>query len=282
MKPLEPVQPIHTADLFEPLQRELIDLLRNLTPEDWRRPTACSAWAVQDIAAHLFDGDVRRLSVLRDSHFGPGPDQPIASYGDLVDYLNGLNATWVAALRRASPALLVDLLEFTGPRVTRLFTELDPEAPAVFPVSWAGEEVSPNWFDTAREYTEKWLHQQQIRDATERPPLTSRRWLHPVLDTFVRGLPHAYRESEAAESTEAVVRITGEAGDLWTLRRTDGEWELLSGEAENPAAEITLHQDTAWRLFTKGMTPEDARERLQLKGDEALGEPLLGLLAIMA
>ena len=36
---------------------------------------------------------------------------------------------------------------------------LDPFGAAMFPVSWAGEEESTNWFDTAREFTERWHHQ---------------------------------------------------------------------------------------------------------------------------
>jgi len=38
----------------------------------------------------------------------------------------------------------------------------DPYATAPYGVSWAGEEKSANWFDTAREFTER-CSQQQIR-----------------------------------------------------------------------------------------------------------------------
>jgi hypothetical protein len=51
----------------------------------------------------------------------------------------------------------------------RFHKSLDPLAPAAFAVSWAGEETSSNWFDTARELTERWHHQQQIRLATIGP-----------------------------------------------------------------------------------------------------------------
>lgn len=282
MHPLKPLQPILTTDLFLPLQKELIRLLRGLKEEDWQRPTACPAWAVQDIAAHLLDGDLRRLSFGRDGHSGPPPAKPITSYGDLVSYLNQLNAEWTAALNRVSPGLLIELLEFTGPKVAQFFSSLDPQAPAIFPVSWAGDEVSPNWFDLAREYTEKWLHQQQIRDATDSPPLTTRAWLFPVLDTFMRGLPHAYRDLEAPKTTEVAIRITGEAGDLWTLRHTTNAWTLLRGETPHSTSQITLDQDTAWRLFSKGITPSDARALVQVDGQAHMSEPLFRFLAIMA
>src|SRR5436305_15018442 len=60
--PLQPMQPRYVADLFAPLHRELIALLRGLTPEQWERPTVAGAWRVRDVAAHLLDGMLRRLS----------------------------------------------------------------------------------------------------------------------------------------------------------------------------------------------------------------------------
>ena len=36
-------------------------------------------------------------------------------------------------------------------------------------VNWAGPEPAPIWLDPAREYTERWVHQQHIRDAVRNP-----------------------------------------------------------------------------------------------------------------
>jgi uncharacterized protein (TIGR03083 family) len=189
---MTPVEPIHAAERFAPLHAELIALLSRLSDEEWLRPTAAPLWTVRDVAAHLLDGDVRQLSFRRDGMPPPPADRPIGGYRDFVAFLDHVNAVWVDAARRMSPRLLVELHAFTGPEVARLFEGLDPNGPALFPVAWAGEERSLNWMDTAREYTERWHHQQQIRDATGRAPLTGREWLHPVLDTFVRALPHTY------------------------------------------------------------------------------------------
>ncbi len=84
-------------------------------------------------------------------------------------------------------------LEMTDPLLYQHFKALPPFEPAGVSVAWAGEAQSFNWFDIAREYTEKWLHQQHIREAVSRPVLAERRWLHPVLDTFMRALPYTYR-----------------------------------------------------------------------------------------
>src|SRR4051794_25247981 len=177
------------VDRLGPLQRELIGLLRSLRPDDWARATACALWSVKDIAAHLLDDDLRRLSFHRDVHQPPGASA-IDDYAALIAHINRLNGEWVEVARRMSPRVLIDLLEITGPWVEELFRSIDPDATAHWPVAWAGEERSAHWFDVGRDYTERWLHQQQIRDAVGAAPLTGREWLHPVLDLFVRALPY--------------------------------------------------------------------------------------------
>jgi uncharacterized protein (TIGR03083 family) len=279
---MEPVQPILVTDLFPGLHAELIALLRGLSPEDWSRPTVAEAWTVQDVAAHLLDVTLRRLSFQRDGARLPPPERPLAGYDDILALINRLNAEWVAVARRFSPRVLTDLLELAGWQLGELMTTLDPFAPAMFSVAWAGEETSLLWFDIARELTEHWHHQQQIRDAVGAPPLTSRHWFHPVLDTFLRALPHAYRKVEAAEGTRVVFEIQGEAGGEWTLVREGAAWVLYAGAPEEADCRVVMHQDTAWRRVTKGLTAEQALARIEIAGDRSLGEPVAGMLSVMA
>jgi uncharacterized protein (TIGR03083 family) len=278
---LTPMQPVFLLDRFTRLHTELMSLLRGLNPDDWARPTACALWSVKDIVAHLLDSSIRRLSFGRDG-LPSTPDTPIGSYADLVRYLNRLNADWVTASRRLSPRILIDLHDFTAAQVHAFFRSLDPYAPALFPVSWAGEDVSPNWFDIGREYTERWLHQQQIREAVGAPGLTGREWLHPTLDVFVRALPFTYRQVEASPGRRVRFEILGEAGGRWTLVRQAGAWELFTGSTSDADAVVTLDQETAWKLFSKGMDPAAARARVRIDGARSLGEPVLGSLAVMA
>ncbi len=279
---MKPVEPILLADLFPDLHAELIALLRGLAPDDWSRPTAAGIWTVRDVAAHLLDVQLRQLSVKRDGAMLPPPDPPIVSYADLVAFLNRLNAEWMTAARRLSPQVLTALLDLAGGQMAEGQAGLDPFAPALFAVAWAGEDESQNWFDMAREYTELWHHQQQIRDAVGAPPLTSRQWLHPVLDTFLRALPHAYREAGASEGKRVVFEIAGEAGGEWTLVREGDGWSLYKGSPREADCRVRMDQDTAWRRMTKGLTPEQTLARMEISGDRALGEPVAKMLAIMA
>jgi hypothetical protein len=43
-----------------------------------------------------------------------------------------------------------------------------------------------------------------------------------------------------------------------------------------------MDQDAAWRLLTKGLSREEAGARIEIIGDASLGDPFLGMLAVMA
>lgn len=278
---LRPVGPVFLIELFPGLHAELRTLLRGMSGADWERPTACTLWSVKDIVAHLLDSALRRLSYGRDG-VHPSPDRSIASYRDLVDHLNHLNAEWVAAARRLSPPVLMSLLELAEPHLHAFFQSLDPHAPAAFGVAWAGEEVSPNWFDIGREYTERWLHQQQIREAVGAPGLSQRKWLYPALDIFVRALPFTYHGTDAEQGRSIRFEIRGEAGGVWTLLRAAEGWGLFAGSDRGSATQVSLDQETAWKLFSKELSGDAARRNVRIEGDLALGRPVLNAVAVMA
>ncbi len=271
--------------LFPELDRRLIALLRSLSAEDWAKPTLCSQWTVKDITAHLLDSGLRRLSMARDGFYGETPATKIKSYQELVAYLNRLNAEWVTAMRRVSPAILIDQLEYSSARVFTHFQSLDLAAPAPFAVAWAGERQSENWFDIAREYTERWHHQQQIRLATGRDQgpdkITTRELYSPVLDTFMQALPHHYRDVAASADAIVRVKVSGDAGGAWSIQRAANKWKM-SETLREATAEVTIPDDIAWRVVTKGIPRAQAISASTIKGDRALAEHAFSMLSIMA
>jgi hypothetical protein len=90
---------VDVVPLFRPLHEELVGLLKGLSAADWERPTVAGTWRVRDVAAHLLDTDLRRISSQRDGWALP-VDAPVEGWGDLVKLLNGLNARWVETARR--------------------------------------------------------------------------------------------------------------------------------------------------------------------------------------
>jgi mycothiol maleylpyruvate isomerase-like protein len=275
-----------STELFQELDAELLGLLRSLNDGDWSRATVCSEWTVKDIAAHLLDGSIRRLSSQRDGYLSPEAPNGFESHACLMDYLNNLNAAWTKAARRISPAILIHLLEITGTEYSEFIGTLDPFGPAIFSVAWAGEDRSQNWMDVAREYTEKWHHQQQIAEAVGRSGrILSRHLYFPVLDTFMRALPFTFWNTSAEEGTLVQVRVSGPAGGDWFLLRDAGNWNLGYEAEGSPDALVTLDHDVAWRVFTKRMNAQSALSKfpsIKIEGDHALGRVVLEMVSIMA
>ena len=274
--------PINTLHLFPVLDRLLIELLQSLNDEEWHAPTIAKHWMVKDIASHLLDGNLRTLSISRDHYVGIDSSH-VHSYTDLVDYLNRLNMSWTEATKRLSPCVLVELLERTGKQYYEHLQTLAPFEPAVFSVAWAGQDKSENWFHIAREYTEKFIHQQQIREAVDKQALLTKELFYPFIDTFMYGLPYTYRNIHAGTGTIITLKILSDIGGQWHLVKTEHFWQLIKSSTEkNAAAIVCIDPATAWKLFSKGISPEQAAGKVQITGDKRLGEVALNMVSVMA
>jgi hypothetical protein len=242
---------LDTRNLFAPLHDELLSLLRSLKADDWKKPTVARAWCVRDVAAHLLDTQLRRLSGHRDGH-RLTPDRA------LIDYLNHLNATWVDVARRFSPRVIVDLLEVSGPAVAAFMETLPLQERAFSPVAWAGESESQNWMDIGREYTEWWHHQMQIRDAVGAPLLLERKWLAPLLDLSVRA-------------------IRPSAPLLFVV----DDYRFALGPDGPPAATVRTDADSAWRLLYNALSAEEIAARVVIEGDREVAGEVLRARSVM-
>jgi len=276
---MKALQPILITHLFPELHEALLSLLRELSVEEWQQPTACTGWCVKDVAQHLLGDDIGKLSAARDNYRAGWVD--VNSWDALVTAINHANDEWVRALKRISPQLLCEFLMMTGAQVSAYFASLDPHAIGGA-VDWAGPDPAPIWLDLAREYTERWHHQQHIRDAVNRPGMKEARYLAPVIDTFLRALPHTFRNVNAPVGTGIQLQITGDAGGNWFLYREGSSWQLFTDVAQQATTTVTLDQEHCWRLLTRGIEPAVARDALHIEGDEALGTHLLHAVSIVA
>lgn len=272
---------MRTAGLFRPLHRELVDLLRSLTDEDWSRPTVAGQWTVKDVAAHMLDGQLRRLSFHRDGQPMPSPSSPIESPGDLVVFLDHLNAEWVHAFRRVGHVPLVALLEVAGPALASFFESLEPLAPAFFAVDWAGESESLNWMDMGRDFTELWHHQAQIRLAVDAKPLIEDVWMTPLYELCVRALPRSLSHVEAELGTSARIEIDGPGAGSWALRNEESGWLFV--EESPAAANATVRMDgaTAWQIFFNAVGGHAALALVDVEGERMLWDRVLRTRSVM-
>lgn len=274
------MKPILTAHLLPTIEARLLELLRSLSADEWEKQTVAPAWKVKDVTAHLLDTQLRKLSRVRDGCV-PGPPPRFASHGDFLAFIDRLNREGVEMYRRLSPAVIISLMEVASAESCAFHQSLDPMAETTFGVSWAGEERSFNWFDTARELTERWHHQQQIRLATNRPGIMTRELYYPVLDCFMRALPFHYRNRQAESGTHVRFNVSGECGGSWYLYRDSDRWVQVEAQQGRHLSETTIPQEIAWRIFTKGIDRESAARHVTVTGDREIGSHILSMLAII-
>jgi len=127
------LEPIVCAPLLRRVDAELTNLLRDLRPDEWDLQTLAPAWKVRDVAAHLLDTVLRKLSLVRDHCFVE--NLTIRPSQDVLDLVNRLNREGVTVYRRLSPPVLIDIMEMACRQSADFHESLDPFAPAVFNVS---------------------------------------------------------------------------------------------------------------------------------------------------
>lgn len=275
------VSHLDVRPLFRPLDMLLVALLEEIEPKDWNKQTVAKAWRVKDVVSHLLDGNLRTLSIQRDRYFGEQPPSS-SEYRDVVSWLNQLNADWVRATRRLSPEILTLLHKTTGALVSDYYEQLNLFDEAIFPVAWVGENRSLNWMHLAREYTEKWHHQQQIRDALGMEGIMNRELFYPFIDTFMRGLPHTFRDVTSANETVVTATISGDIGGAWSIQKKEESWELITPMTKEAHAEVIIPPQIAWKLFSKSVRPQEVLDNVQLFGQKELALRVLDMVSVMA
>ena len=271
-------KPVIAIDLFQETLGQLIGLLSELTEAEWDTATICTGWSVKDVALHLLGVEIGNISFRRDQH---NLGRSISDWDELVNYINIWNQEWVTVSRRISTPLLIELLADLGQKANDYFRSLNPFEIGGS-VGWAGPEPKPVWLDVAREYTERWHHQQHIRDAIMRPGLREPKYLSPVLETFSWAMPYTFRHVSEPDGTSIALSITGDAGGQWTLLREHAGWGFYKGLTMDPDAEITMDEDTAWRFFTHGIGKDRARKLITIQGKMNIAEPVFGMVSIIA
>ncbi len=256
-------------------------MLKSLSPEEWQLQTVAKLWKVKDVAAHLLDGNLRLLSMQRDQYFGEQPGK-LDSYQALVDWLNQLNADWVNASRRISPSVMIMLHEVSGKQACDYYESVDLNATAIFPVSWAGEHESKNRFHIAREYMEKWLHQQQIREAVNKEGILNKTFYTPFLETAMRALPYTFRNTSAEERTSICIAVQHEVLNTWYLVQQNNHWILTQEDPGSVNASVQIEGHAAWKLFSRSWRAKDAASFVKKEGDTALADQVLNMVSFMA
>jgi len=272
---------IETYQLFSEITEKLIVLLEKMDEEQWNNPTCYPSWKVRDIVAHLIQTSIGRLSIQRDGYSVFGDvGQNVPSFEDLSRFIDRSNSNWSDLFRTVSPRILLDFIRISEKQLADFILTQELHSKALYAVTWAGESESENWFDLGRDYTERWHHQQQIREAVGAEALTEKRYLAPVLQLFMYSLPFWYESIHAEEGTSMSIEILGDSGGLWILSREGSRW-IIAKSSQESSNRISFTEDTAWRFFTRSLPVNSFLDKFQFTGDRELFDNFFNVRAIM-
>ncbi len=262
--------------MLAPERAALLDLLRGLTADDWERPTECPGWRVKGIARHVLGDDLSLLSRQRDASVDGltlfAVDRAGLGFRALLD---GFNEQWVTASGFLSTELLLELLRLVGVWSEEFYAAVGLDTVSREPVGlFARTTPSPYWQVIAREYTERFVHQSQIRRAVGAPALDGE--LVTAAARVVAHILAAWLRDLAPANGTAIAIDFGDVG-TWTLRREDDRWSASDGDTE-PTARIAVAPERAAAILSRGLTTDEVATSTTVTGDASLARAALAIV----
>ena len=156
-------------------------------------------------------------------------------------------------------------------------------APWLLPGSsetWWRPDTAPVWLDCARDFTEYWVHQQQVREATGRPGASDAKVVHAVLDTFLRAMPYTLGGQDRPVGATLTVDVVGVGGGRWSWQRECDRWWPSDHEGASTTS-IVVEADVLWRLCVRMIEPEEAQEQVCVSGERDLAAAALQMVSII-
>ena len=266
------------VDMMEHVWRSIGELCNGLTEAEWKTPTDCPGWSVQDQVSHLAGSETGILGDPDPDHT-PG-EEALAHTRSEQGRRNEIVVDW----RRpwAGAQVLSDFRAKTARRVQFLRSQSDDDFAAEMqtPVGPApmSEFISIRIMDA-------WVrHEQDIRRAVNRPGHYDSPAAAHALNRIIRAMPFvAARRAQAPDGATVVIEISGAAGRLISIGVEGGRGRELEQAPDAPTVRISLDDETFGCLGCGRWNPDDILQsgKVSIEGDTALGESIVRQMNIM-
>jgi uncharacterized protein (TIGR03083 family) len=278
---LHPSAPSDLGELVEAYAQtvqHLIDLGRTMRPDDAAKPTDCPGWTVLDQLAH-----VASLEAMVAGE--PEPDVDISHHTHVRHAFGAKVERYVESRRgRDLEEVLDELEERLGERLAfyRSGTEwAERKVEGPFGTTTWGELLAIRTFDI-------WVHEQDVREALERPGGLDSGAAALAVSQLFAALPRIVARDAAIEPGNAVVLdltgpTVGRAGAR--VEEHDGKARgipLFTGDAEEHpdvvTTSLTMSTAVAGRLAAGRRSPDELH--VVVHGDEDVARRVMAAMAI--
>lgn len=267
--------PEPAIDLLADTWSALSGVGHQLTDTDWRLPTECPGWTVQDNLAHLV-GLERMLQgkPMPPAVAGPGPH--------VRNDLGHVNEAWVESLRASSGAEVLEQFDIVAAERLAELAALSPEA-------WDAPAETPAGRDTYRGFMglrafDSWVHEQDIRRAAAHAGHLDGPAAEHSVDHVAKFVPYVVaKRSAAPDGTVVRWTLTGPVERTLTVAVHDGRGALVDDGSGEAAVSITSDSETFVCLLCGRWTAEKALSegRVTVAGDTTTARSVLDHAGVM-
>ena len=251
----------------------LVALCSDLSERDWKRPTECPGWTVQDAVAHLLGIE---LSLL-----GEPEPEPVRGRAHVRNELGEQNEAWVEHFRdRGGDAVLQLFAEATARRVAAMHAMSEQEMQAHHP----GPTGQVPYRDLLGiRLMDCWVHEQDIRHALGRPGGFDGEHVGVVFERLLGALPRVLAKAvRPPEGSVVALRLSEPVPRTRAVQVSGGRGTVVDAAGE-AVCTVAMSPPVYERLVAGRWTGEHALERggLVLDGDVELGRALVRNLSIL-
>ena len=262
-------------DNMERVWNALENLCADFTEAQWKTPTDCPGWSVQDQISHVVGSESGILG-------RPAPNHTPADVSHTKNEL-GRNNEVVVDWRRSWPGakVLDEFREVTAERMTHLraMSADDFEQQTQTPVGPGSMRtyVAIRIFDA-------WVHEQDIRRALAIPGSLDGPVADHAMSRIVLAMPYVVGKKAAASDGESVVfEVSGPTELTLPIGVTGGRANPLDAAPDGPTARLRMDFETFACLACGRWDPDEvlASGGVGVEGDATLGETVVRQMNFM-
>lgn len=263
------------VDKMETVWQSITDLCSTLTEAEWKTPTDCPGWSVQDQVSHLVGSERRFMGYPLPEHTPSDLSHVKNESGERNEVVVDWRRSWTGA------EVLQEFWDVTAERLGMLrgFSAEDFAAETQTP-------IGPGSMRTLIEIRifDAWIHEQDMRRALNRPGHLDGAVAAHSVDRCCLAMPFVIgHKAQASDGTTVVFEVTGAAGRTLPIGVEGKRAKVLATSPASPTVKLTMDVETFTCLGCGRWEPAKTLQagKVQIAGNRALGETIIQQMNFM-
>jgi len=251
-------------DMFESALADFTDLVRELGDEEWELPTDLPGWTVHDLVSHTAHLEAVLAGSPEETVVVP---QGLPHVTSLMGFYTEQGV--IARKERTRDELLAEIAAASGQRL-RETRAAPPDDGAASPPKTPGD-IGWSWRTLlSNRPLDVWMHEQDIRRATDRPGHLDSSAARHAVRVFARRLGYVWGKKVGAAPGESGAIELSDSGDRFAVIL--GENGRGVAAPEDATTDATLRMDTGTFVVLCGGRRAPETQHVDVGGDPDLGE----------